>query len=482
MRIVLIPPGFTIITGSVDYRMCQNSETASKLREENDLLRARIKTLETFLSESRANGETQQAGELLCIQRDLALALTNAAQPQTAISLLLEAACRIDKVDSGGVYLVVREPADLELVSHRGLSPRFVDKVKHRNEHTPVVSKVLEKETFVYKPTAESDPECAEEGLRLVIAMPLMHQGRLLGVMNCGSHTHAELPTAARQTLDVIAILASSVLAHLKTTEELERHRSHLMELVEGKTEELEQSRAKLQRSELLSSLGTFAAGIAHEVNNPLGTILLAARNALALKDSPEGPQIVDRCLNDIVNDAKRCSQTIRGILDFARHGTGENTAVDANQLINRVLDSQQKLIQEKRAVVTTELSGSLPVLMINPVEVEQALANVLRNALQSKPEGANVKIFTSAAEDSISIIVEDDGRGMSKDTLKHLFDPFFTTKHKDGGLGLGMSITYSIIEAHHGTVDAQSEIGQGTKITIRLPAGTAAPDTAPSS
>ncbi len=252
-----------------------------------------------------------------------------------------------------------------------------------------------------------------------------------------------------------------------RAEEELVRYRDRLEELVEHRTRELEESREQLRLSERLASLGTLAAGVAHEINNPVGMILLTAQNALrAVSD----PAVVERALREIEGHSHRCGRIVKSLLQFARQEPNDRWAEDLNRLVARAVDLTRRYADEHGAVVTTRCPPGLPAVTVNPLEIEQVFVNLIRNAVEAGDEGVRVLVATEKTPAGVRAIVQDNGRGMTHEQRKRVFDPFYTTRRHKGGAGLGMSIVHGIIAAHGGTIDVESELGYGTLVTIELP------------
>jgi PAS domain S-box-containing protein len=246
---------------------------------------------------------------------------------------------------------------------------------------------------------------------------------------------------------------------------ELDRHRERLEDLVSERTAELARSSEQLRRSERLASLGTFAAGIAHQINNPVGSILLAAQFA---RDAGGDTDTVRTALEDIVSDAKRCGRVVRSVLEFARGDQQDRVPNDVNEIVRDAMVHLAEYARERDAAVHLELAPGLPPVLASPSALEQVVANVVENAVDA---GARrIVVHSSCDATVVSLCVEDDGRGVSEEDRRHLFDPFFTTRRSRGGTGLGLSIAHGIVTSHGGTMDLESELSRGTRVSIRLP------------
>jgi len=274
------------------------------------------------------------------------------------------------------------------------------------------------------------------------------------------------------ESRDEIGELAESfnrmTAALQKATDSYQSLTRTLEEKVREKTEELRATQDFLIQSEKLASLGKLAAGIAHEINNPLTSILINSHLLLERIDG-EGPSASN--LRLIIDETTRCSAIVRGLLEFARQTPPEKTLVDINQVIESTLLIMETQALVHKVKVTKNLGEELPQIMVDVNKIKQVFTNVVLNALDAMSEGGVLKITSRASGDNASaeIIFEDSGQGISKENLSRIFDPFFTTKDTKG-TGLGLSISYGIIQQHDGAIEAESEVGKGTMITIRLP------------
>jgi len=234
----------------------------------------------------------------------------------------------------------------------------------------------------------------------------------------------------------------------------------------------LREAEQRLYHSERLASIGTLAAGIAHEINNPIGSILLAAQYALSVGTA--GDEVARRSLEDIAGHARRCGGIVKNVLRFARQETLERRPCDLNECVERIRDLARQVAEGRSASVEFDLCEKpLPVL-VNPTAIEQVLLNVIRNAVEADEAGGRVSVVSEAGPGSARVVVRDEGRGMSVEEKTYLFDPFYTTRRVEGGTGLGLSISHGIVTDHGGAIHVDSQPGRGTTITVELPSGAA--------
>jgi two-component system, NtrC family, sensor kinase len=248
--------------------------------------------------------------------------------------------------------------------------------------------------------------------------------------------------------------------------------------------EELESTLTDLQRShqatqdrlvqtEQLASMGQISAGVAHEINNPLSTILLYSH--MLLKAHREGdPESED--IQMIVSEANRCRSIMRGLLDFARQSRVVKTPTDIGVLINDLVDTtKMKLGADSAVKVSCEVEDGLPRLPLDKDQVRQMLVNLVQNsidAVEATGRGGDVHIHAGLSEsrDLLVLRVRDTGMGMPPDVQKEIFTPFYTTKQLGKGTGMGLSIVYGVVKMHAGDIAVDSEVGKGTSFLVRIP------------
>jgi PAS domain S-box-containing protein len=242
-------------------------------------------------------------------------------------------------------------------------------------------------------------------------------------------------------------------------------------ERVRRRAGELAVSHAQLRQTERLAVIGTLAAGIAHEINNPAGAILLAAKNALSYLGRPGGEEVAGRCLRDIVRSARRCGQIVRSVLQLARQEPLERWEGDLNDSVRHAVELAQPYARTRGALVELRAEADLPPAVFNPLGIEQVVVNLIRNACEAgSGAGVWVRVSTRRCERGVQICVRDNGRGLTREEIEQVFDPFFTTRREEGGTGLGLSVAHGIVVQHGGTIWVESEPGKGCQITVELP------------
>ncbi|MFP4083465.1 MAG: sensor histidine kinase [Desulfonatronovibrio sp.] len=228
----------------------------------------------------------------------------------------------------------------------------------------------------------------------------------------------------------------------------------------------------KIEHTNKMASIGRLAAGVAHEINNPLAVI---NEKAGLLKDlfiySPQysKDEKLDRLADTIIHSVQRCSAITRRLLGFARHVDVVWQEVRIDQVIKDVLEFLDKEAQYREIEVNLEIQGGTPELVSDQGQLEQVFLNIINNAFAAVEERGRIDVLITSDEDHVRVRVTDNGCGISHENLKRIFEPFFTTKEKHG-TGLGLSITYGLVKKLGGELSVESEPGQGSTFTVSLP------------
>ena len=271
-----------------------------------------------------------------------------------------------------------------------------------------------------------------------------------------------------RLTDDNLEKLVTMVNEELQSaSEELEASNEELRttnEDLEKKTDELRQAHEKLIHQKKLAAVGQLASGIGHELRNPLGVV----KNAVYYIKTKVGDsdEKLLKHLNIMEREINNSNKIINDLLGFSRTKMPTTFPEDPNKIVEQSLEVVEV---PKNVLLVTDTDGDLPKVMADKDQIQQVLVNLCLNGIQAMAaEGGQLKVSTHAAEDFVQIKVADSGCGVPEENLIKLFDPFFTTKAK--GVGLGLAVTYGIIEKHKGTIEVQSQSGEGTTFTVSLP------------
>jgi len=236
---------------------------------------------------------------------------------------------------------------------------------------------------------------------------------------------------------------------------------------VEQRTAELKAMQAHLIQSEKLAGVGKLAAGVAHEINNPLTCVL--TNSSLMLGDlPPEDPRRED--LQTIVDETLRCRKIVKGLLDFARQTKPQKQDLDLNKVAEDVLNLVRNQASFQNIAIHTELDPDIPKVLADADQMRQVVLNIILNAADAMPQGGALRIRScfESAQNQVMLRISDTGPGIPAEIQDKLFEPFFTTKKT--GTGLGLAIAYGIMERHKGSLRVESSLGHGTTIVVVLP------------
>ena len=269
-----------------------------------------------------------------------------------------------------------------------------------------------------------------------------------------------------------------------QSRDEVEQYNRNLEEKIIERTLQLEEAQAQLIQSEKMSAIGQLAAGVAHELNNPLGGILGYAQFTLEKlnKNIPEKTtakeiQSYIRYVSDIETQARRCKTIVQNLLKFSRSSrTVDFADVDVNKAIEETLSFVAHQLHLSQIELDVQLDPKLPHIQGNIGQLQQVFTNLIINAMHASKPGALVMItsrYSPALGEfggAVELMFKDHGHGIKDENLKKIFEPFFTTKEVGKGTGLGLSVSYGIVKEHGGEITVTSEVGAGSTFTVVLP------------
>jgi len=282
-----------------------------------------------------------------------------------------------------------------------------------------------------------------------------------------------------------LATTFNSMIDSLKLSrDKIEQYNHTLEEKIIERSKQLEEAQEQLIQSEKLSAIGQLAAGVAHELNNPLGGILGYAQFTLEklYKNVPENTKTKEiesyiRYIKDIEVQAQRCKTIVQNLLRFSRSSKSiEFENVEINDIIEETISFIEHQFRINQISLETNLSPDLPIISGNSGQLQQVFTNLLINAMHVSTSGQTVKVSTLLSpavgefEGTIEISIEDTGYGIPEENLNKIFEPFFTTKEIGKGTGLGLSVSYGIIHDHSGEINVDSKPNEGTTFTVILP------------
>jgi two-component system NtrC family sensor kinase len=308
---------------------------------------------------------------------------------------------------------------------------------------------------------------CMQKMVNIPVRQLLQHAKRV-GSGELG----AAVAITSRDEMGELAEALNEMTLKLKSSHnELEEWARTLEEKVRERTQELQRMQRQLIHSEKLASLGELVAGIAHEINNPLTGILVFS--SLIKNDDKLDPTLKND-LETVIRETERCATIVRGLLEFSRESVPQKAWTSLNQVMDASLALVENQAQFQNITIHRNYSPAIPEFSADPNQLEQVFINMLLNASHAMPNGGTLRITTEMASDGkcLQVKIADTGCGIPEENMAKIFDPFFTTR-QNGGTGLGLSVSYGIVNNHGGIIEVESAIGVGTTFTIRLPADT---------
>jgi signal transduction histidine kinase/putative methionine-R-sulfoxide reductase with GAF domain len=389
------------------------------------------------------------------------------------LKLVLEGVTKNIGFDRARLYLVNEKKNLLECRMAVGLDEdRIKGVVLSLDKNESVVARsIFEKKPFVI-PEAQNDPRVnpvmkEKFNLHSLVVIPLLVKDRALGAI---AADHAEAGRSiTKQTLESVMTFAQQAGLAIHNAfmyQELKTFSQQMEEKIQRTTADLRKTEAQLIRSEKLAALGQLAAGIAHEIRNPLTSINILIHS---LRDKPSNEERRQEDLRVIEEEIRRINEIVDQFLRFAKPAPPLLQQVDVLSLFEETLQLLKPQIEKHRISVEKEFP-SLPPTVLDREQMKQVVLNLLLNALQAMPGGGRLRLSGQVLEDNrwIQLSIQDTGVGILPEDMNKLFDPFFSTK--EGGVGLGLSIAHRILDQHRGKIQAESTPGRGTLFTLWLP------------
>ncbi len=234
--------------------------------------------------------------------------------------------------------------------------------------------------------------------------------------------------------------------------------------------DELKQLQEQLIQSEKMASLGQMAAGVAHEINNPISGIMIYLHMIMRdlENDKLEKDQAL-KFLGDSNHELKRCSKIIQSLLDFSRQSHPRLTPVDLESILDETFGILEHKTKLQDIEVVWKVDAKIPRIQADPDQMKQVFLNLTLNAIQAMPEGGRLEIRAVEQDENVRVDISDTGCGIEAENIGKLFTPFFTTKEKGKGVGLGLAMAYGIVKRHGGEILVSSSIGEGTTFSVIL-------------
>ncbi len=434
---------------AIDRALAEKRLAGDGMRDVSQQLKRRVKELNILYSVGKS--------------------VTSLLDLEKVLNRIVEAAVFVTGAEEGSLLLVDKDTGELYLRAARNLGEKFARGFRLKVEHSiagqvvktgkPILQSTRDEETLKVK---------TDYLVKSLVNVPLKAKDEVIGVLTVNNKISPRPFTDNDvHLLSALADYATIAIVNAQLYEETRRWSEELERKVEERTRELRAAQEQLLQTEKLASIGQLAAGVAHEINNPVGVILGFSQGILKTL-SADDP--LKKPLTIIEKESLHCKRIVQNLLDFAQRS--RLTPHPTN--INEVIDTSCELLEHQISLQNVELikgyDSALPSIMADPNQLQQVFINIMLNAYQAMPDGGTLHITTRTTGSELQVIFADTGTGIPPENIQHIFDPFFTTKEVGEGTGLGLSVSYGIIKAHGGDIEVESEVGKGTTFTIKLP------------
>ncbi|MCG3115295.1 MAG: GAF domain-containing protein [Candidatus Manganitrophus sp. SA1] len=401
----------------------------------------------------------------------LSQATTSSLSIDTVVKIILNHVAGI--TESEAVWIMLYNPIQrlLEVVAARGFSDQISLKSLTLRPGQGVLGEVFEKEKLIFVPDVRKDhrlvyrDETERSGITSMIGIPLMVKGKAIGVIGLFCPKSVEAGRIQQERLDFLTTIASQVAIAIDNVK--------LYQDLEQKVTELRRLQGQLIQTEKLSAIGELVSGVAHEINNPLTSVVGFTQLLLETTENPRDREFLEK----IFSEAMSCSEIIRNLLTFARRHPAEKSYNNINDIIRKALELKRYQLETDGVEIIENLSDSIPPIWVDPHQMQQVFFNIIHNAhqalLEKKKLSTSPLRLTIASEGRnglVSISFHDTGQGILPDVLPKVFEPFFTTKEVGVGTGLGLSISYGIVKEHGGEILIENLFGEGVTFIVTFP------------
>ncbi|MBL7170473.1 MAG: GAF domain-containing protein [Candidatus Omnitrophica bacterium] len=411
----------------------------------------------------------QKAYQRLMVLYRISYGLGSLLEMPKLLDGIMELVLEIMEADRGFIMLVDEETG--ELIPQVTRKRKGLEEVEEITVSSTITNRVVETGESILTSDAMRDERFKEaqsvvlHGIRSAMCVPIKAKEKILGIMYVD--TKAKVVGFAKDDLELLTAIcrqAGVVVENAKLFYDLKKA-----------NQELKEQQDQLIESEKLAALGQLAGGVAHEINNPLTSIIsyaeLSSERLAAGMTSPEELKKSSEFLKIVRDNGYHCQKIAKDLLQFARRKKAEMVPADVNKVIESTLVMARYHMKKVWIKMVMNLNPDLPQITGNSDQLQQVFLNMIINARDAMGKGGTLTITTSKIEDKwVEVKFTDTGCGIPLDLLEEIFKPLYTTKGEGKGTGLGLSISQEIIERHKGTIDVESTVGKGTAFIIRLP------------
>jgi signal transduction histidine kinase len=388
------------------------------------------------------------------IFRDISTSVHSSSDVQEVLDLVVRKATEVVNAKGAIMRILNLDTDTLELSAAYGLSERYLSKghASTREVITDLcrLNRVIIIEDVQTDPRVQYPWEAQEEGIKSMLDLPLTLGNHVVGIIRI---CFTDQRTFSDEELNFLVAIAEQCALAIDKARLIEKQQSQYQHLA--------------IHTEKMSALGRMAAGIAHEINNPLAGILLYSTNMMK-KVPQEGP--LKEGLEVIIHETIRCRGIIQDLLEFSRDQEPEKTPANVNDILEKALSILENEFGLHHIRIGKDLAAEIPAILLDINQMEQVFVNLLINAVEAIGEKGDITVQScmDSQRKWARIMISDTGIGIPRDHMPKIFEPFFSTKTK--GTGLGLAVSYGIVQKHQGSIQAVSQPGEGTTFTIEIP------------
>jgi two-component system, NtrC family, sensor kinase len=406
------------------------------------------------LQEKKAMNQERKIEAFYRVFRDISTLVHSSTSLKEVLDLVVWKSTEMMNAKGALLRMHNEETNQFDVAAACGLGENYLNKGPVTSEKV-MTAEILQNRILIIDdiwkaPRVEYPQKAWDEGIRQILDVPLTVGSRLIGVIRIYLAQKREF---SDDELSFVVSIAEQCACAINKTRLIEKQKSRYNDLA--------------IQTEKMSALGRMAAGIAHEINNPLAGILLFS-SRLSKKVPKDGP--LRQGLDVIVRETVRCKSIIQELLEFSRHKEPQKTPANLNHVLKKALSILENEFHLQHIQIETHLSDDIVETLLDENQIEQVFVNLLLNAVQAIQEQGliTIKSRMDPKKNRVLVEIEDTGCGISPENLPRIFDPFFSTKTK--GTGLGLAVSYGIVKNHEGDIQVNSTLGQGTRFTLEFP------------
>jgi two-component system NtrC family sensor kinase len=386
--------------------------------------------------------------------RDIIRAMHSSTSVKEVLEEVVAKSTEVLSAKGALLRILNNETNRFEVRAVYGMAERYLHKGPVTTEKLLPDPRDLHKVIFITDvwnaPRVEYPQQAWDEGIRMIVDVPLAIENKLIGLIRIYLEKPREFTDDELDFILTVAEQCACIIERVQLIESQQTQFDHLA-----------------TQMEKMSSLGRMAAGIAHEINNPLAVILLYSSN-MSKKVSQGGP--LEEGLNIIIKETQRCKTIIQGLLEFARDRKPQKVPANINDILKNALGIVENEFRLRHVGLERELAEDMVKTLLDENQIEQVFINLLLNAVHAVEENGNVTVQSrlDSLHNKVQVEITDNGCGIAADDIKKIFEPFYSTKAK--GTGLGLAVSYGIVKNHQGDIRVYSVLGEITRFTIELP------------